>query len=85
MLDAPSSIPRCDTMTTFIYCLDDDTEITVEYDFFPTQRMTRDHPGCEAHVEIVHISKNGVAFMPSDDDLSRIKEVAFNEWEADPL
>jgi hypothetical protein len=56
-------------------------DVTVEFDYQPAERQTRDDPGCSAEVEITSIIWSGIELKPfvCKDLIDQLEQEAF-EW-----
>ena len=55
--------------------------VTVEFDYQPAERQTRDDPGCSEEVEITEVLFRGISIHSdcSADTISQLEQEAF-EW-----
>ncbi len=56
-------------------------DVTVEFDYQPAERQTRDDPGCSAEVEITSIIWSGIELKPfvCKDLIDQLEQEAF-DW-----
>ena len=63
----------------------ENTQVSVDYDFQPAERKTRNYPGCEAEFDITGIfieGENWIDYL-KDSAISDIKESAISQIESE--